>query len=143
MPKCPSAEHRPPASSLTTRAGPGRADTSSTNADAADRRAGSGSRRTPRGVRGRYPQPDVRVVPSPLTGRAAARRGPLGRWQPQPQQGVGPTTFRIVHSIHIVVVSEFMFINHESDHFQKEKLVVSPAFNQVIQSPLDRLLRVS
>ena len=40
-------------------------------------------------------------------------------------------------------VCEFMFISHESGHCQKEKLVVSPAFNQVIQSPLDRLLRVS
>ena len=38
---------------------------------------------------------------------------------------------------------EFMFINHESGHCQKEKLVVSPAFNQVVQSSLDRLLRVN
>ena len=36
-----------------------------------------------------------------------------------------------------------MFIKHESGHFQKEKLVVSPAFNQVVQSSLDRLLRVN
>ena len=39
--------------------------------------------------------------------------------------------------------SEFMFISHESDHCQKEKLVVSPAFNQVVQSLYDRLLRLS
>ena len=35
-----------------------------------------------------------------------------------------------------------MFINHESDHYQKEKLVVSPAVNQVVQSLSVRLLRV-
>ena len=34
------------------------------------------------------------------------------------------------------------FINHESDHSQKEKLVVSPAINQVVQSLSVRLLRV-
>ena len=36
-----------------------------------------------------------------------------------------------------------MFICHESDHYQKEKLVVSPAVNQVVQSLSVRLLRVS
>ena len=36
-----------------------------------------------------------------------------------------------------------MFISHESGHCQKEKLVVSPAFNQVVQSLFDRLLRLS
>ena len=35
-----------------------------------------------------------------------------------------------------------MCINHESDHSQKEKLVVSPAVNQVVQSLSVRLLRV-
>ena len=35
-----------------------------------------------------------------------------------------------------------MCINHESDHSQKEKLVVSPAINQVVQSLSARLLRV-
>ena len=41
--------------------------------------------------------------------------------------------------------SEFMFISqsHESGHCPKEKLVVSPAFNQVVQSLFDRLLRLS
>ena len=36
-----------------------------------------------------------------------------------------------------------MFISHESGHCQKEKLVVSPAVNRVVQSLFDRLLRLS
>ena len=34
--------------------------------------------------------------------------------------------------------SEFMFIEHESDHCQIKKLVVSPAINQVIHPPYYR-----
>eukprot|EP01043_Picozoa_sp_COSAG02_P080326 COSAG02_NODE_19034_length_903_cov_3.767413_1_plen_51_part_10 len=41
------------------------------------------------------------------------------------------------YSVDTGYTCEFMFISHESGHCPKEKLVVSPAVNQVVQSLLD------